>query len=47
MEEKKVSDILEEVSNEMCDGYCKYPDQYDNDYMLHEERCSKCPLNKL
>lgn len=43
----KVTDILSVVAEEICDGYCKWPEQYDNEYKLYDERCNKCPLNKL
>ena len=44
--------ILEDVANEMCDKYCKYPDEYAKQYGEDDERmcdevCNKCPLNKL
>ena len=42
-----VADIINEVVTEICDYYCKYPEQYkDYDDML-DEQCKDCPLNKL
>lgn len=35
---KTVTDVLEEVKQEMCDDYCKYPT---------DSPCMECPLNKL
>lgn len=43
---------LEAVASEICDHYCKFPDQYDvvglteDEYTekLVEERCVMCPL---
>ena len=36
---KTVTDILEEVKQEMCDGYCKHP--------TDDSPCTECPLTKL
>lgn len=43
-----VSSILEEVINDMCDKYCKYPEQFtgDEEDELYKI-CDSCPLNKL
>lgn len=52
---QKISEIIEKVIEEMCDKYCKYPDEYlsklkdpdiANDQML-ENVCAHCPLSKL
>ena len=42
---------LEKITNEMCDKYCKFPDQAskeskDEDY-LFRTYCDKCPMQKL
>ena len=57
MSEKKVTQIIEEVTNEICDNYCKYPIIYtptrigeiDDDYMsrMFQEKCDHCPLKRL
>lgn len=46
---KTITDILEEVKQEMCDGYCKYPTQVDNreDLFADDSPCMECPLTKL
>lgn len=45
---KTVTDILEEVRTEMCDGYCAYPRITPNDYKKYKRICDEeCPLNKL
>lgn len=47
--------ILEEVKEDLCDNYCKYPGEY---YLLYEDSevahecmlqdvCADCPLNRL
>ena len=46
---KTVTDILEEVKQEMCDGYCKYPTQVDSreDLFADDSPCMGCPLTRL
>nr|DAO92022.1 MAG TPA: hypothetical protein [Caudoviricetes sp.] len=46
---KTVTDILEEVKQEMCDGYCKYPTIVNDreDLFAEDGPCAECPLNKL
>lgn len=44
---KTVVELLNEVSSEICDNYCKYPNEMtDSDEMI-KTVCSKCPLQKL
>lgn len=43
---------IEEVVEEMCNHYCKYPEQWnpeehDGQELLESEICINCPLNKL
>lgn len=48
--EKTVGDILCEVVEQICDGYCKYPAEYNangDDDRLYDEKCINCPLNRL
>ena len=40
-----VTGLLEEIANELCDGYCKYRDTLNEDEL--EERCERCPLMKI
>lgn len=48
---KKVPQILDEVAEEFCSSYCKYPDTWDEEkegYELSESQiCAECPVNKL
>ena len=48
-ETKTVTDILEEVKQEMCDGYCKYPTIVSDreELFAKDGPCMECPLNKL
>lgn len=39
---------LEKMAEEICDNYCKYPEQYEeNDDNLFYEHCEECHLNNL
>ena len=46
-----VSLILEEIKTEMCEKYCKYPYNWDEEVMGYElcesEVCANCPLSRL
>lgn len=42
----KLFHILEELTAEMCDGYCKWPNLCKNEDEL-DEHCAKCPMNWL
>jgi len=48
---KTIAQQLEEVVEEMCDKYCKWPEMWDDsmeDCELSESSiCQNCPLNKL
>ena len=56
-EEKKITTILSEIADDICDNYCKYPDMYvpknpgdDVDLLeetMYTEICAKCPLVRL
>lgn len=39
--------LLEEIVNDFCDNYCKYPLVYTDEDEMMEERCEHCPLNKI
>lgn len=46
--EKTVRQNIEEVIEEICGKYCKYPDQWDGEGELWDsEICKNCPLNRL
>lgn len=46
---KTVTDIMEEVKQEICDDYCKYPTQVDSkkDLFADDSPCMTCPLSRL
>lgn len=48
-----MAELIEEIKMQICDHYCKYPEQYkvanddiNFDTMLHE-RCNNCILDLL
>lgn len=44
---RTVTQQLDRIAEEICENYCKYPDQYkDYDEMLNDV-CDGCPLNRL
>lgn len=50
MKDKTISQIIEEVTSEICDHYCKYMRNNCLEEELVEildKYCSNCPLNKL
>ncbi|MBQ4145440.1 MAG: hypothetical protein IJD36_02315 [Clostridia bacterium] len=51
-----VVNIIQNVVDEICDKYCKFPDEYYKKYpdnedeaeeKLYCEKCDNCVLNKL
>ena len=40
---------LEEVMSEICNGYCKYYDETEDENFdeLLEKHCSECPMKKV
>ena len=50
---KTVEQILEEVREEICDKYCKYPEQTppegkDDDWLMDDDSpCLYCPMSRL
>ena len=38
---------LEEIAGRFCDSYCKWPEKYNTEGQLYDERCSKCPISLL
>lgn len=46
-----IPQILEEVVEEMCQKYCKYPEQWDEEAegveLSESDICVNCPLNRL
>lgn len=48
---KSISQILEDIVNEMCNKYCKWPLQWDEEAqgceLSESDVCANCPLNRL
>ena len=46
-----VPKLLEEVANDFCDNYCKWPEQWNEKEegceLCESEICATCPINKL
>ena len=43
-------EYIEDVAKEICECYCKYPEQWDEGkegMELIDSICSNCPLNRL
>lgn len=50
-EPKTITQQIQEISDEICNNYCKYPDTYDEEKegceLSESEICANCPLNRL
>jgi hypothetical protein len=47
---KTVLEMLEDIANDICNNYCKYPDQWDeekNGPLCDSDVCANCPCNRL
>ena len=49
---KTLTDILDEVINDICNEYCKYPNIYDPEEhdgveLCDSEICENCPVNRI
>ena len=42
-----VTALLEEIANDFCDNYCKYPSEYADEDRLMEEHCERCPIMRI
>lgn len=46
-----VNEIIEDVAREICDHYCKYPEQWDAEKeemeLIDSDICINCPLSRL
>lgn len=52
MDEKEtITEIFEDIKEQMCDSYCKYPEKInaddDEQWDKMNEICGECPLNRL
>lgn len=47
--DKTISEQFEEIKEQMCDHYCKYPAEWDEDDgpLEDSEICATCPLTRL
>ena len=50
-EEKTIPQMLQEVVDVMCDKYCKWPDEWNEEAkgmeLSESDICLNCPLNRL
>lgn len=46
-----ITQQFEEIVNEICSKYCKYPEQWDEEKegteLCKSDICKNCPLNRL
>ena len=43
--QKTISQILDDVIQEICDNYCRYPREVEGDAIF--DICENCPFNRL
>ena len=48
---ESVTQVIEEVKAMICDKYCKYPEQWDEETegrpLWESDICENCPLTRL
>lgn len=49
---KTVTQLIEEIAEDFCNCYCKYPDMYNGlgdeaIDLMYENHCNNCPINRL
>lgn len=44
---KTITQILEEVKEEVCTNICRYPFEYEDFERMLAEKCEDCPLDRL
>lgn len=37
----------EDLAVDICDHYCKFPGEYEDNDLMIEEKCNDCPLGEL
>lgn len=46
-----VTEEIEQIKEDMCRNYCKYPDTWDENVegceLCESDVCRECPLNRL
>ena len=49
-ENKTIPQLLESIAEDICNNYCRYPLEWDeekNGELADSEVCANCPLNRL
>lgn len=49
---KKITEILSDMADDICNNYCKYPNEWDEEEhdgleLFDSEICQNCPLTRL
>ena len=48
---KSITEILNEILEDICNNYCKYPEQWDEEKegceLCESDICMNCPLNRI
>ena len=51
METKTITAQIEEIKDDICNNYCKWPDIWDEEKegceLSESDHCRNCPLNRL
>lgn len=51
MNEQSITQWLQDIVEDVCQNYCKYPDNWDEESegveLSESDICKNCPLNKL
>lgn len=51
METKTITAQIEEIKDDICNHYCKWPDIWDEEKegceLSESDHCRNCPLNRL
>lgn len=49
--DKSITEQIEEIKAQICDHFCKYPEQWDEEKeeipLWESEICENCPLTRL
>lgn len=43
----EIDEESEYLKGQICDRYCRFPEAYDDNERMIEERCDHCPLERL
>lgn len=50
-EVKTIPKLLEEIVEQVCNDYCKWPEKWDEEAegmeLMESDICTNCPLNRL